>query len=423
MSITSECLQLGEQISIPADWRRVIGPDCPIRRCPLDLDATLQRWQQTYGAHALLDLGLLQQDVDGVALNSALRVEHAWLQPHVDPDSEDVIGISTDGGLLTADGLSIARSLDIAVAHELRNEPAPRLFFTSDVHDLGVLSSFGYVARPIQFLSFDRWCELDELCEILGCRGMTEIETRFDVDDELLLGLTDQRQLDALDGELAGNSLSLSLADSDCHFSDDFSAIILGWSLAALTRELPAGFLAIIEDLKRLQTVLGWDISKMAVWWPDQATLDRLRFGLNRGTERDVRSILERSLRDDLWTLDGFVPWPIAPPSLLEAFSGIEQQAAADAVTWRRAADALRAAEQRELIVPMLQGVSDVDPLQRCLQMNSAMLQSMSTNLWCDVQRNMACGDHNTFSQKTISLLLATTDRLLRNFKAQDGGR
>ncbi len=412
-------LHLGAEISIPADWRRVIARDCPIRLCPPDLEATVLRLQHTQGAEALLDLGLLQQNVDGVALNRALRIDQVWLHAHVDPDSGEIVGISTAGGLLTAGGLSMARSLEIAVAHELRNEPAPRLFFTSDVRDLAALSALGYVARPIEFLSLDNWCELDELYDLLGWRDTAEIETRFDVDDEILLGLTDQRQLDAIDEGLAGDSQSLSLADAEWNFSDHFSAIILAWSPAALARDLPAGFLDIIENLKRLQTVLGRDTSMIAIWWPDQAMLDRLRFVLNRGTERDVQSILERSLQEDLWALDGFSPHPPGPPSFLDALNELDHlPAKGDPAGWQRSTHNFMQAYSRDIIEPLFYASSRCDPESRSLHATTVMLEKLLGAQYCDIQKGIVGGSPGMLSAKNISLLLATTDRLLRSFKA-----
>ena len=74
--------------------------------------------------------------------------------------------------------------------------------------------------------------------------------------------------------------------------------------------------LAIIDDLKQLQTALRRDLSNVGIWRPEDAMLDRLRFALNRGTVAAVRSILEASLREDRWSLEGFFTCPIAPPSL-----------------------------------------------------------------------------------------------------------
>jgi len=381
-----------------------------VHRCPANFQEILVGLQNVFSTDSLLETGLLQHDAEQVVPNLALR-DGAWLQAHRDPQLESFCGISMAGGLLTAEGRSRADSIGIAVGRELSLEAAPKLLIVDNLDDdLALLDSWGYIVRANDALAAENAIELEEICMYLGWHAAEDVTEGFDFDE--VLGANDLRGLEL--GE--GNSESLS--EMDGGYDYNLQVVVVAWSPSQLTRAVPEGSSNLISYLRQVQKVLGRNLSNVAVWRPTQAFIDALRFALMHATPTAVTSLLENSLRDECWSLDGFLPTPTVPPNYSEALAELQRLSTEtiNPMTWRPAVAALRQA-QAQITAPLL--VTGSDPLIQVQNTMIALMQDVHLSQYCELQRTLAATGSSEFPMKMVSSLVALSDRVSRLLKSR----
>lgn len=469
------------------DWQQ-LADSGGVVRCPADAEAIVAHLEAFFPAEVLHTAGLLEPHEDGYELAAALQ-DGDWLLPHWDPELGEVCGLSTRGGLLTADGLSPISTLEQAVVRELRFEPRPRLFLVFSPEDLRALRSVGFVAVPAEDVHAQSANDLDAICELLHwprsegrldeldaqgqalLASVDDVDQNFDkrfddffaetVDEEPdtreedletevqpaiehasgteacheaiapvslgTCGIADEGQGDSLlnnEDDTAGDSHSYSLSALDAYATPALEVILVASSAAKLDSSVPVGLPKVLNYLRQIQRAMRKELTNVSFWSLDGQTLDRLRFALELGDRAAVTSILEDSLLDTRWSVDGFDPEPSDPPSYVEALAEFEQIYTQSPNTLRRQRGIanLQTAYGRSVLAPLAANCSS-DPVEQIQHGMVMQLASLSVQQYCTCRTAMTLSPLGELSPKTFSQYLATGDRILRLVKLMESSR
>lgn len=154
--------------------------------------------------------------------------------------------------------------------------------------------------------------------------------------------------------------------------------VLVAWSPASLTRDVPAEFSAVADYLRDLERYMGLGISEIDVWQPAPEEIDRLRFILRQAEPTGVRDVLLDSLYEQQGRLADFgdrdpqsLPVPADLPAAMKMLREAMFDAEASTVANNRRRIAYREVERclyEQIIGPMAEAAMRAPtPLERAL--------------------------------------------------------
>jgi hypothetical protein len=307
-------------LPILADITRACAPvplPAPLARLPAGRQALrlasepeelFRQLQARYSAELLIESRVAERIADGaeLRLHPALAADHMFL-PLWKHDNGEPFDLLIAGGCLSARRLPITAVIhEQATRRQLRDRP---LLLCSDLIDAGIFRALGMPATTTAGLTTLSQRQLSVLTRIFGWkRGLlNENHDQFETTNRVRLS----------------------------------KLVLVGWQPHCWSAEAPSELAQLAAFLKQLRLELQIGLPEVLVWRPPCETLDSLCFVASRGSHRELRARMTRSIASDSAPL-----FPVAkprPPSLAAAF-----RKATDPETIASAHASMKATEELE---------------------------------------------------------------------------